>query len=114
MYDMYFALELVAKFLWKRVVGKKQKRIPLYVACEHGKEDDVGHNSLAEDVPMYEIVGSSSADGFSKDLISKKAQEVLIALKPGELKKETYEELIAKGIGIHMNIESMIGFQTED
>ena len=114
MYGMYFALGLVAKFLWKRIVGKKQKKIPLYVVCECGQEDQVVHNSLAEDMPMYEIVGSSSTDGFFPDLIEKKAQEVLIAIKPGELKKETYEELIANGIGIHMNIESMIGFQTED
>lgn len=114
MYGMYFILGLVVKYLWKKIVGKKQKKIPLYVVCESGREKEVVHNALAEDVPMYEVVGSAASDGFFSDLVEKKAQEVLIAIHPGELKKETYEELIANGIGIHMNIESMIGFQTED
>ena len=38
----------------------------------------------------------------------------ILPVKPGNIGKETYEQLIANGIGIHMNIGSMIGFQTED
>lgn len=114
MYAIYFFLGLVVKFIWKKLMGRKRKRIPLYVVCEKGKEDEVIHNSLAEGSPMYEAIGCASEDGFISDLLSKNAQEILIALKPGEISKETYEQLIANGIGIHMNIESMIGFQTED
>lgn len=114
MYAIYFILGLVAKFIWKKIIEKNRKRIPLYVVCEKGKEDEVIHNSLAEDSPMYEIIGCASEDGFLPDLLEKNAKEILIAVKPGELAKNTYEQLIANGIGIHMNIESMIGFQTED
>ena len=114
MYSIYFFLGLVVKYIWKKLMGRNRKQIPLYVVCEKGKEDEVIHNSLAEDSPMYEVIGCASEDGFISDLLSKNAQEILIALKPGEISKETYEQLIANGIGIHMNIESMIGFQTED
>lgn len=114
MYAIYFFLGLVVKYIWKKLMGRNRKQIPLYVVCEKDKEDEVIHNSLAEDLPMYEVIGSSNEDGFISDLLSKNAQEILIAIKPGEISKETYEQLIANGIGIHMNIESMIGFQTED
>ena len=114
MYAIYFFLGLVVKYIWKKLMGRNRKQIPLYVVCEKDKEDEVIHNSLAEDLPMYEVIGSSNEDGFISDLLSKNAQEILIAVKPGNIGKETYEQLIANGIGIHMNIESMIGFQTED
>lgn len=114
MYAIYFFLGLVVKRIWKKLMGKNRKQIPLYVVCEKGKEDEIIHNSLAEDSLMYEVIGCTNEDGFISDLLSKNAQEILIALKPGEISKETYEQLIANGIGIHMNIESMIGFQTED
>ena len=114
MYAIYFFLGLVVKYFWKKLMGRNRKQIPLYVVCEKDKEDEVIHNSLAEDLPMYEVIGSSNEDGFISDLLSKNAQEILIAVKPGNIGKETYEQLIANGIGIHMNIESMIGFQTED
>ena len=114
MYAIYFFLGLVVKYIWKKLMGRNRKRIPLYVVCEKDKEDEVIHNSLAEDSPMYEVIGCANEDGFISDLLSKNAQEILIAVKPGNIGKETYEQLIANGIGIHMNIESMIGFQTED
>ena len=94
-------------------MGSNRKQIPLYFVCEKDKEEVI-HNSLSEDSPMYEVVGCANEDGFLPDLLSKNAQEILIAIKPGDISRETYEQLIANGIGIHMNIESMIGFQTED
>lgn len=114
MYAIYFFLGLVVKYIWKKLMARNRKQIPLYVVCEKGKKDEVIHNSLAEDSPMYEVVGCASEDGFISDLLSKNAQEILIAVKPGNIGKGTYEQLIANGIGIHLNIESMIGFQTED
>ena len=114
MYAIYFFLGLVVKYIWKKLMGRNRKQIPLYVVCEKDKEDEVIHNSLAEDSPMYEVIGCANEDGFISDLLSKNAQEILIAVKPGNIGKETYEQLITNGIGIHMNIESMIGFQTED
>lgn len=114
MYAIYFFLGLVVKYIWKKLMGRNRKQISLYVVCEKDKEDEVIHNSLAEDSPMYEVIGCANKDGFISDLLSKNAQEILIAIKPGKISKETYEQLIANGIGIHMNIESMIGFQTEE
>ena len=116
MYSVYFVLGLLAKSLWKKVVGtgNLQKKIALYIVCEKGKEEEVFRNSLADDIARYEIVGSSNKDGFFKSLIKVNAQEVLIEVEPGLISRETYRLLIANGIGIHMNIESMIGFQTEN
>ena len=114
MYAIYFFLGLVVKYIWKKLRGRNRKQIPLYVVCEKDKEDEVIHNSLAEDSPLYEVIGSANEDGFLSDLLSKNEKEILIAVKLGNIGKKTYELLIANGIGIYMNIESMIGFQTED
>lgn len=116
MYGMYFFFGITARYIWRKIVSKKRtnNRRLLYVVCGNDDEEEVINNSLAEGMEAYQIVGMSSEDGFLEDLLQKSAQEVLIAINPGCISSDTYEQLMANGIGIHMNIESMVGFQTEE
>lgn len=116
MYGMYFFIGVMSRYVWRKIVSKKRlanKRL-LYVVCEDDKKDEVISNALVEGMQNYSVVGSSSEDGFLDELLKSRAQEILIALDPGCISRSTYEKLIANGIGIHMDVESMIGFQTEE
>ena len=117
MYGIYFAAAVTLKEIWKQLVmkGKPRSRlIPLYVVCGEEDRDEVLRNVLAEEHSMYRVVGCAGGDGFAQDAISKNAREVLLAVKPGTIAKETYETLMSNGIGIHMDIDSMLGFPTEN
>lgn len=117
MYGIYFLAAVVLKEIWKRLVkkGKTQSRlIPLYVVCGEENRDEVLRNVLAGEQPVYKVVGCASGDGFALDAISRNAREVLLAVKPGTIAKETCEMLLSNGIGIHMDMDSMLGFQTEE
>lgn len=117
MYGIYFAAAVVLKKIWKQLVlkGKPWSRlIPLYVVCGEEDRDEVMRNVLAGEKPMYNVVGCAGGDGFAQDAISKNAREVLLAVKPGTIAQETYETLLANGIGIHIDIDTMLGIPTED
>ena len=117
MYGIYFAAAVVLKKIWKQLVlkGKPWSRlIPLYVVCGEEDRDEVMRNVLAGEKPMYTVVGCAGGDGFAQDAISKNAREVLLAVKPGTIAQETYETLLANGIGIHIDIDTMLGIPTED
>lgn len=117
MYGIYFAAAVVLKEIWKQLVmnGKPQSRlIPLYIVCGEEDRAEVLHNVLVGERPMYNVVGCAGGDGFAQDAISRNAREVLLAVKPDTIAKETYETLMANGIGIHMDIDSILGFPTED
>jgi len=115
MYALYFITGLLMKYLFKKIISKKQKKIRLYIVCDKNREKDVVNSSFSDDVSMYEVVGCwYDNDHFCKDLLEKNAQEVLIAINPGKVSKKTFEMLSENGIGIHIDIESITGFQTED
>lgn len=112
----YFVSGIIVRYIWRKIISKKRlnnKRL-LYVVCDKENEEEVLQNAMAESMESYQVVGISSGDGFVEDLLKIGAQEVLIALKPGNVSNNTYESLIANGIGIHINIETMVGFQTEE
>lgn len=113
---IYFALGIMSRCLWKKIVSKKRlsKQCLLYVVCPTDKKKDVIENVVIEGLENYRVVGSASKDGFLEELLESGAQDILIALNPSCISKSTYEKLIANGIGIHINIESIIGFQTEN
>ncbi|HGF7833205.1 undecaprenyl-phosphate galactose phosphotransferase [Enterococcus sp. DIV0837a] len=113
---IYFVSGIIVRYIWRKIISKKRlnnKRL-LYVVCDKENEEEVLQNAMAESMESYQVVGISSGDGFVEDLLKIGAQEVLIALKPGNVSNNTYESLIANGIGIHINIETMVGFQTEE
>lgn len=117
MYSVYFAVAVAVKEVWKKLVsnGKMPGRlIPLYIVCEDGQQEEVVRNCLAGDHPMYRIVGCASGDGFAADAIAKNAREVLLAVNPNIIEKNTYETLMANGIGIHMDMDALLGFQAEN
>lgn len=117
MYSVYFLVAVVVKEIWKKLISKGKmpgSLIPLYVVCESGDREEVVRSCLTGDRPMYRIVGSASGDGFASDAIAQNAREVLVAVRPDRIGKDTYETLIANGIGIHLDIDAVLGFQAED
>lgn len=123
MYGFYFLVSFLLKVLWKKIMvagviqNSMVRIIPLYVVAPNGKVDDVIQHALATDFQQYEIVGSCDENGvktFVQEVIDKNIKEVLVAINPRQIEQEAYEKLIANGIGIHFNVESIVGFQTEN
>lgn len=137
MYLTYFVLALVFKYIWKKlIVGKKirifnTKPISLLVVGEKDNIEKVIHNASAGDFQLYDIKGVCmedhdgnaniqqipvvpSIDSLVEYVIANNIKEVLVATNPSFIKSSDYETLISNGIAIHMDIESIVGFQTED
>lgn len=114
-YTIHFVLGTILKYLWKNHLTLKKPRdlIPLYVVCDENKIDEVKESILSADLSNYEIVGISNKNDFTQDVLNKKAREVLISKNPVSINTDIYEILIQNGIKIHVNIENIIGTQTE-
>lgn len=140
MYGIYFVLSVILKFLWKKllvsgkVVVKTTKQIPLFVV---GKKDNIEktiRNVTAGDFKLYDIIGVHLIDGdqgsvdvedigtipaygqdeYVKHILDNNIEEVLVAVRPGEVEPGVLERLNANGVGLNMVVESAIGFQPED
>ncbi len=139
MYGIYFVLSLLLKFLWKKllvsgkVVVKTTKQIPLFVI---GRTEDIEktiRNVTAGDFQLYDIKGIHLVDGdqsridvegvgsipvfgvdYEKYILSNNIEEVLVAVKPGEVEQGVLGRLNANAVGLNMVVESAIGFQPED
>lgn len=116
MYVCYYFVGVITRYIWRKIICKRRvsKKKNLYVVCNSDEKNEIIAHLLEDDMESFQIVGTSTKDGFLEDLLTVGAKEVFIALNPGCISQETYEKLIANGIGIHMNIESVIGFQTEE
>ena len=139
MYGIYFMLSLLLKFFWKKllvsgkIVVKTTKQIPLFVI---GKSEDIEktiRNVTAGDFQLYDIKGIHLIDGgmnrvdiegldsipvfednYEKYVLENNIEEVLVAVRPGEVEAGVLERLNANAIGINIVVESAIGFQPED
>ncbi len=137
MYGIYFILSLILKCLWKKLALSEKiknvnaEKISLFVVGNRDNIEEVLHNAAAGDFEAYEFIGIYLADGGDTEkisgikvfaggediadrIISEGADEVLIAAEPSVLSAVQYKKLIANGTGIHMSVEAMIGFGTED
>lgn len=123
MYITYFIVSFLLKVLWKKLIIEEKitifkiNKTTLYVVAPAEKMEDVIQHVLATDFQQYEIIGNCDENGidtFVQEVISKNVKEVLIAIRPDLIPRESLELLIANGIGVHFNIETIIGFQTED
>lgn len=72
--------------------------------------DQRGH--VQETYISYE--NQVAIDGVEEYILKNNIEEVFIGINPNEISKNTYSRLVANGIGIHLSIESMLGFKTDD
>ena len=123
MYISYFIVSFLLKVLWKKLILEEKiplfkiHRAALYVVAPKEKMDEVMQHVQATDFQQYDIVGQCDESGietFVQDAIQKNAKEVFIALPPHMIPKEALERLIKNGIGVHFDIETIIGFTIED
>ena len=140
MYGIYFVLSVILKFLWKKllvsgkVVVKTTKQIPLFVVGKIDSIEKTIRNVTAGDFKLYDIIGIHLIDSeqesldveeigtipvygrdvYEKHILDHNIEEVLIAVRPGEVEPGVMERLNANGVGLNMVVESAIGFQPED
>ena len=89
----------------------------LYVVAPEGKIDDVIKHALSTDFQLYTIAGScdeSGIDEFVQKVLKENISEVLIAVNPELVSKEDYVRLIDNCVGVHIDVNSLLGFETED
>ena len=142
MYGMYFALSLVLKYLWKKllvsgkIVMRTTRQIPLFVI---GSAADIGkaiQNVTAGDFRLYEVVGvhlvddpdaeisSVQAEGmepvpvvggdFVSYILNRNIQEVLVAVNAAAVEGDALSTLNANGVGLNLAVENAVGFLPED
>ena len=116
MYTIYFILGIITSFFWKEILKKSKafKKRSLYIVSNDKISEEVLADFSLDPTIGYKVVGLSNSMDFLDDLLKSGAQDVLFESSTMNISKDTYETLIANGIGIHINIESIIGFQTEE
>lgn len=137
-YIAYYCVSSVLKYAWKHLVQsgrirtRSPKPISLGLVSTQTDLDETMHNALTGDVVLYDIRciwlidGSekrdfsgkipilSSAEQFVSFVLQHNLDEVFISVKPGSIDNALYEKLLANGVRIHMNVESVVGFETEE
>ena len=140
MYGIYFVLSVIFKFIWKKlllsgkVVVKTTKQIPLFVIGKTADIEKTIRNVTAGDFKLYDIIGihlidsdqesvdiedfgsipAYGKDEYVKHVLEKNIEEVLVAVRPGEVEPGVLEQLNANAVGLNIVVESAIGFQPED
>ncbi len=137
MFIIYFFLSLGVKCLWKRMIksGKIKSAIPkksyLLVVTSAENRDEILKNAAAGDADEYEIKAVWSpggeipgrsgdiefidpGDDFARYAVSHGIRDVLIAINPGVVPTESFDQLIKNNIGIHFDIKETLGFAAED
>ena len=137
-YIVFYFVSTVFKYGWKRLVlsGKikvlSPEPISLLIVCSRDDAEKTVHNTLAGDVAVYDVKGvwtPGGADagdsirgipvlpggvGFADYAIGHNVEEVLISTALGQIDSNSYEKLLANGVRVHLNIENVIGFETEE
>ena len=140
MYGIYFALSLLLKFIWKKLIvsGKvvitTTRKIPLYVIGSTDNIEETIENVMAGDFQLYDIKGIHLiddkktsrididgygsfpvfSDDYEKRILDQNIDEVLVAVTPGLVEPGVLERLNANAVGINIVVESAVGFQPED
>lgn len=134
-YVFYFVLSLLVKYIWKKLLVSDKikvgqiKGLSLFIVTDTKSVDIALINVAGGDYDPYYIRGIHFTDAenigtykdipvvdsdFAEYVISNNISDVLIAMPPSEVSRETYEKLIGNAVNVHIDIESMIGVQTED
>lgn len=135
MYGLYFLLSVLMKYIWKKLVVSRKivlyttKEIPLFVVSDKENIETTISNVLSGDFKLYDIKGIYLVDDISTKEIEnicvvhsdfveyikeKNISDVLISVQPSRIASENYNKLTSNGVNIHINVESAVGFQTED
>lgn len=123
-----------------RIVSRITKRTPLFlISTQENAQRDI-HSVYSTDLQIYEIKGVYLADSGEKNcpriytykderveetipvinddfaafILDNNIGEVLLAVQPDRIDRETYTWLIANGVSINMVVEALLGFQTEE
>ena len=135
MYGIYFVLSLALKYTWKKLLISRRvtinttKLIPLFIVCDSGSVEKTLNNVSAGDFQLYDIRGIYLTDDHSQQQISgipvisreyidfildNNINDVLISVPTTLVAEADFRRLTENGINIHINIESILGFQAED
>lgn len=136
MYGIYFLLSLILKCAWKKLIvsGKiriyNAKKTKALIVAESEEFETAVHNALAGDFEEYEFCAAFLTDGAKKEYngieiiesedklveycAANGIEEVLVTAAPQTVPNEIYQKLIKNGTSVHMSIESVMGFSTED
>ena len=77
-----------------------------------GDSTDDSYSSIPEYIQGFEV--HTDLDKIAEFAAAENINEVFVGIAPDAITKENYQTLIANGIGVHLDIESMIGFETDD
>lgn len=135
-YIIYYVLSLGLKYLWKKILltGRihiftlKTKTLFIVGTAENIRE--VMKNAGAGDFKLFDICGLyltdndgsiSEVDGvpvtdsdYGSYILSRDIDEVLFSVTPSEIDSGIYKQLIDNDVGVHLNIEPIVGLQVED
>ena len=135
MYGSYFLLSSLLKYFWKKLIVSRivviysTKAIPIFIIGTKEVATRTIYNVLAGDFKLYDIKGIYLLDGdgtkemdgvpvmggdYLQYIIKENIGDVLIAAPPSLVSADVYAQLVANGIGVNFDVESMVGFQTED
>ena len=135
MYGLYFLITLALKCLWKKLIlsGKVRiynpKKTALFVVGSGESIDEIIENATGGDFEKYEVKGAfipgAAAASVEVETVTDSAdivpfikangiEEILVAASPSVLGDDIYKALILNGIGVHLSVENLLGFQTED
>ena len=135
-YIIYYALSLLLKYGWKKLLltGRisffTSKTKTLFIVGNTNTIREVIKNASAADFKLFDISGIFLVDndetinhiddipvvthGYCDYILSNNIDEVLFSVPPSSIGSEDYKSLIDNDVGVHLNIEPMIGFQVED
>ena len=135
MYGNYFLLSSLLKYFWKKLIVTRKvviystKAIPVFIIGLKNNAARTINNVLAGDFKLYDIKGiylidDNGTDGiegvpvigkdYIQHILSENIGDVLIAAPPSLVSEDVYAQLVANGIGVNFDVESMVGFQAED
>lgn len=135
-YPLYFAVSLVLKYIWKKLLtsgsvrGFQNKLRSVFVVSNRDNVEHFIKNALAEDMRRYDIQGIYLIDGDGPDrikdilvlakdadfvdyIIDNQIEEVLLGVRPSDLDSSQYERLIQNGVKVHLEIEAMLGLEAD-
>lgn len=136
-YSFYYILALILKYIWKSLVRTGTvstsfaASVRLLILTEPSRVQSTLENIVSSDTEVYvpvavcltgagpfpeEIAGVPVAGGmenFAHYAVDHDIPSVFVDVRPGLVEKETYRYLAGSGISVHLAIEPMIGFETE-
>lgn len=135
MYGIYFVLSILMRYIWKKLLLSRKITInstrltPLFVVCDSESIEKVINNISAGDFQLYDIKGVYLINNDTKKtvpsvpvisnnyvdfVLENNIGDVMISAPTTLVSGEDYRKLAENGINIHINVESILGFQTEN